>query len=67
MHKPMIGTGIITMDDKWKSHFDGIESEMEAQRIREKEAYNHWLVGVTLAGLGITLLAIAALIWLVIQ
>ena len=55
------------MTDKWKSRLDGIESEMEAQRIREKEAYNHWLASVTLAGLGITLLAIAALIWLVIQ
>ena len=55
------------MTDKWQSRLDGIESEMEAQRIREKEAYNHWLASVTLVGLGITLLAIAALIWLVIQ
>jgi len=54
------------MNDKWKAYFDGIERDNEERR-REIEAYNHWLAGVTLAGLGITLLAIAALIWVAIQ
>jgi hypothetical protein len=54
------------MTDKWKAYFDRIERDNEERR-REIEAYNHWLAGVTLAGLGITLLAIAVLIWLVIQ
>ena len=54
------------MTDKWQARIDGIERDRE-ERQREIEAYNHWLAGVTLAGLGITLLAIAALIWLVIQ
>ena len=54
------------MTDKWQARLDGIERDRE-ERQREIEAYNHWLSGVTLAGLGITLLAIAALIWLVIQ
>ena len=54
------------MTDKWQARIEAIERDREERR-REKEAYNHWLAGVTLAGLGITLLAITALIWLAIQ
>ena len=54
------------MTDKWQARIEAIKRENE-ERQREIEAYNHWLAGVTLAWLGITLLAIAALIWLAIQ
>jgi hypothetical protein len=55
------------MTDEWHARLRQAVKDENEERRREIEAYNHWLAGVTLAGLGITLLAIAVLIWLVIQ